>query len=210
MARCYNCGDEIVFRWVDGALRPIHVNGGWCEIGLRSGPASPRGRFEGVTPFGTVKSYLDPNARCPVCGASVYFYRSPYNGRVFFDDVGWPKHPCTDVYPGPDGRVLPPVTNRLRFHFRSRDGQPLSVYLLDEIIERANHLLIRLKSAERVPSIVVVIGWEGMAEQGIEITDIEEAPSLVLPRETGPAGETQVSFISARLQSVVVLGARVR
>lgn len=47
---------------------------------------------------GTVESYVNPNAHCPVCGASVYFYRSPFNGRVFFDDLGWPwpKHPCTD------------------------------------------------------------------------------------------------------------------
>jgi hypothetical protein len=47
---------------------------------------------------GTVESYVNPNAHCPVCGASVYFYRSPYDGRVFFDDLGWPwpKHRCTD------------------------------------------------------------------------------------------------------------------
>lgn len=47
---------------------------------------------------GTVSSYVDPNAYCPVCGASVFFYRSPYNGRVFFDALGppWPKHSCTD------------------------------------------------------------------------------------------------------------------
>lgn len=43
-------------------------------------------------------SYINPNAICPVCGASVYFYQSPEGGRVFFDDLGppWPKHPCTD------------------------------------------------------------------------------------------------------------------
>lgn len=47
---------------------------------------------------GTVESYLNPNAHCPVCGKPVYFYRSPFDGRVFFDDVGWPwpKHGCTD------------------------------------------------------------------------------------------------------------------
>lgn len=43
-------------------------------------------------------SYTQPNAQCPVCGESVYFYQSPYGGRVFFDELGipWPKHPCTD------------------------------------------------------------------------------------------------------------------
>lgn len=43
-------------------------------------------------------SYVNPNAKCPVCGAPVYFYKSEHGGRVFFDDLGppWPKHPCTD------------------------------------------------------------------------------------------------------------------
>jgi hypothetical protein len=47
---------------------------------------------------GTVASYINPNARCAVCACSVFFYRSPYNGRVYFDDLGWPwpKHSCTD------------------------------------------------------------------------------------------------------------------
>ena len=38
-----------------------------------------------------------PNANCPVCGTRVFFYTSPYGGKVFFDELGppWPKHPCT-------------------------------------------------------------------------------------------------------------------
>ncbi|MDT4820261.1 hypothetical protein FQZ97_533990 [compost metagenome] len=41
--------------------------------------------------------FTNPNAKCPVCGASVYFYESPYGGMVYFDELGppWPKHPCT-------------------------------------------------------------------------------------------------------------------
>jgi len=44
------------------------------------------------------EGYTNPNARCPVCQVSVYFYQSPDGGRVFFDELGppWPKHPCTD------------------------------------------------------------------------------------------------------------------
>ena len=46
----------------------------------------------------TVSSLLNPNAKCPVCGDPVYYYESPYGGRVFFDEIGppWAKHPCTD------------------------------------------------------------------------------------------------------------------
>ncbi|MCC8255287.1 MULTISPECIES: hypothetical protein [Vibrio harveyi group] len=44
------------------------------------------------------KSFVNPNALCPVCKQVVFFYQSPYGGRVFFDDLGkpWQKHPCTD------------------------------------------------------------------------------------------------------------------
>lgn len=44
------------------------------------------------------ESFTCPNACCPVCGALVFFYKSPDGGRVFFDELGppWPKHPCTN------------------------------------------------------------------------------------------------------------------
>ena len=51
-----------------------------------------------VGTFTSYASFTIPNASCPVCGASVFFYQSPSGGRVFFDELGppWPKHPCTD------------------------------------------------------------------------------------------------------------------
>lgn len=44
------------------------------------------------------QSYINPNAFCPVCSQSVFFYQSSNGGRVFFDELGppWPKHPCTN------------------------------------------------------------------------------------------------------------------
>lgn len=46
-------------------------------------------------------SYVDPSARCPKCNSPVFFYQSPYGGRVYFDELGppWPKHPCTTYEP---------------------------------------------------------------------------------------------------------------
>lgn len=43
--------------------------------------------------------FVTPNARCPVCGASVFYYQNEHGSRVFFDELGppWPKHPCTDT-----------------------------------------------------------------------------------------------------------------
>ena len=42
--------------------------------------------------------YVNPNAKCPVCGAAVFFYANAAGSRVYFDDLGppWPKHPCTN------------------------------------------------------------------------------------------------------------------
>lgn len=77
--------------------------GGVGHIGRRgSGSSTPRtfsSAYWGVPPIThTYESYVNPNARCPECHASVFFYQSPEGGRVFFDELGppWPKHPCTD------------------------------------------------------------------------------------------------------------------
>ncbi|BCO09291.1 hypothetical protein GF1_16670 [Desulfolithobacter dissulfuricans] len=43
-------------------------------------------------------SFVNPNATCPVCGNSVFYYESRYGGKVYFDSLGppWPKHLCTN------------------------------------------------------------------------------------------------------------------
>lgn len=52
-------------------------------------------------------SFTNPNARCPVCGQNVFFYRSESGGAVYFDSLGWPwpKHPCMDVTDPPSTRA---------------------------------------------------------------------------------------------------------
>ncbi|WP_095203801.1 hypothetical protein [Mesorhizobium carmichaelinearum] len=59
--------------------------------------------------------YVNPNARCPVCGDAVFFYANRHGSRVYFDELGhpWTKHPCTDnparrIAAGP-AVVAPPV-----------------------------------------------------------------------------------------------------
>jgi hypothetical protein len=67
--------------------------GGEGHLG-RSGISQP------IVIYDTRKlGFINPNARCPVCNAAVYFYQSPNGGRVFFDEIGppWTKHPCTDI-----------------------------------------------------------------------------------------------------------------
>ncbi|MBE1203688.1 hypothetical protein [Aminobacter carboxidus] len=42
--------------------------------------------------------FVNPNAKCPVCKETVFYYQNGRGSRVFFDDLGppWPKHGCTD------------------------------------------------------------------------------------------------------------------
>lgn len=45
-----------------------------------------------------IATFVNPNAKCPVCQADVYYYQNEYGSRVYFDSIPWPwpKHPCTD------------------------------------------------------------------------------------------------------------------
>lgn len=50
-----------------------------------------------------------PNARCPVCGDSVFYFQAYNGGRVFFDPpLGppWDKHPCTTREPERANEVI--------------------------------------------------------------------------------------------------------
>ncbi len=74
----------------------------------------------------TYDSYVNPNARCPVCGACVFFFQSEHGGRVFFDDLGppWPKHPCTSSEPA--GRSRPTAApSGPRAHWSAAGWAPL-------------------------------------------------------------------------------------
>jgi hypothetical protein len=119
------------------------------------------------------------------------------------------KHPCTDRFQGRDDQIRSAVNSRLKFNFRNRKGMPLDVYRVEQFIERADDLLIRLKNIERGPLVFILVGHMEMRKNGITADDIKEAPSLVLLRDKSDAGETELSFISARLQSVVILAATV-
>ncbi|MEU4663557.1 hypothetical protein AB0F83_17555 [Micromonospora chalcea] len=82
--------------WVDPHYVTRNRTSGWPP--QRSWASYPR-----AVPTPPLRSFperlLSPNARCPVCGAPVFFYSNEHGSRVFFDEVGppWPKHPCTDT-----------------------------------------------------------------------------------------------------------------
>lgn len=67
-----------------------------CGFGGEAYSGGAAGRED--SQFTSFESYVNPFAKCPVCGVSVFFFQATNGGRVFFDDLGppWPKHPCTD------------------------------------------------------------------------------------------------------------------
>jgi hypothetical protein len=83
---------------------------GWCYKTGSNGYSGRKQRDEidhlsaerTIARAGANRSYsacfVVPNASCPVCGASVFYYQNEHGSRVFFDELGWPwpKHPCTD------------------------------------------------------------------------------------------------------------------
>jgi hypothetical protein len=166
MAFCYHCGEEIEF--INNGFGPIPIHrSGSCSgrgggYGGGRGYSSIRSTSNGEVfdfPFVTYPSYVNPNAHCPVCGASVYFYQSPYGGRVFFDELGppWPKHPCTDN----------PV---VRHHFSSAEGrarilavQPTQSEKSDsETIQRDEATALEPRITDTPPSRLAVwveAGW---------------------------------------------------
>lgn len=71
---------------------------GWGGVNYGHAATPAREGLSRSTARQTWRSFVNPNARCPVCKDPVFYYQSENGGRVFFDDLGgtWPKHPCTD------------------------------------------------------------------------------------------------------------------
>ncbi len=106
---CWNCGEEIEFRWVDGSVRPNHESG-FCpatdsghssyrvnrHLGqVRRAPREPASARWGV---GHARCDLGVPlthpTQCPVCGEIFFFHTNGNGDCVFFDSLGkpWPKH----------------------------------------------------------------------------------------------------------------------
>lgn len=96
-----------VFRTIDGRIVPIK-NGKQTDAVKAKvvKPKRPKGFVSNRTHYGTSKAFTIPNATCPKCGASVYYYEHPNGARVFFDSLGppWPKHPCTTTMTIPQSK----------------------------------------------------------------------------------------------------------
>lgn len=193
MAICYECAEEIEFRYIDGRRTPIHLHGGWCSGSSDSSLNKP---------FQTRESYTDPNARCPVCGEPVFFYQSPNGGRVFFDDLGWPwpKHSCTDNPKSQSGVVEILKTSRSK-PFVNKNGDVLSVCNVTRSIEKEDFIILFINTTYHpFKEHRVKLDKNSMAKANIIISDIKDAPSFVV-RSDGDFW--RISFISGRRKKII-------
>jgi hypothetical protein len=104
---------------------------GWCVESGGGNPSVFQCAPQWPAKKGDERPYTDPNARCPVCKAPVFFYQSPNGGHVFFDELGppWPKHPCTD-----NPRVsIPRLSGVMRStpSWKSAGWQPVTIAKVD-------------------------------------------------------------------------------
>ena len=177
MSICRYCGGEVEFRHVDGQVTPIHLSGGWCSGGGGFSSSGSSGRA-----FESYASYVNPNARCPECNAEVYFYQSPYGGRVFFDDLGWPwpKHPCTDKPSVQTGKFhrLEPKRSR---PFRSAGGEKAMVFRLAELTSENDQVCLKLCELDN-PLVVLRLqpAAQSLRDADITLNDLKAAPSFVV------------------------------
>ncbi|TIV61843.1 hypothetical protein [Mesorhizobium sp.] len=188
------CGGKIEIRYIGGRPTPLHVNGGSCS------GHSARTRVAATRPFETTVSYVNPNAHCPVCGEQVFYYQSPYGGRVFFDDLGWPweKHGCTD---NPRSQQAPVKlrTADVFKPFRNAAGEPLDIYELKELKEKDGVLRMRFSRIGANMSFSVSLPAVALRMLDITTADLKLAPSFVVRSyETSRV----IEFISGRKKGI--------
>lgn len=132
------------------------------------------------------RHYLQGNARCPICSASVYFFTLENNGRVYFDEIGppWPKHPCTYRQEGPEASS-------------SREGGSTSSdalarpweagwILLDQISVEAGELgTLRLSARMAEEDLITFVRDDAFGEVESPATFLQESYIQTRPSITG-------------------------
>jgi hypothetical protein len=134
-------------------------NCGWGGVNYLS-PARPV-LLPRVNGYGTYQSFTTPNARCPVCGDGVFFYRSPSGGAVFFDNLGppWHKHPCTAADFLPRIRVIksPSVRTKVILECEKDGWFPLHV---TNIAATSTKNIVQISMATAHTSQIVYVAYD--------------------------------------------------
>lgn len=190
MSTCDQCGEEVEFRYLAGRPTPIHINGGWCAGYKPKKPARAKGWFR------SAEAFTDPNAVCPVCGASVFYYQNSLGSRVFFNDLGWPwpKHPCTDHHASQSGKIKRPKKKEKRRTVSPANTSTL--YVLGKVRECEGVLVAKFRNlSNRLIVRTLRVPISEMQRQDWREEDLREAPSFIFRQLDGL---TVVEFISVR------------
>lgn len=139
MTKCNRCGGEILFRHVDGILKPIHLSG-YCNGSVKNRQPMLQQERIFTSPY-SYESFVNPHAKCPVCGQEVFYYQSFHGSRVFFDSLGppWPKHACTDNPIVASKITIRPVNSPAQESYKKiyawqKDGwEPFYVFEIEEV-----------------------------------------------------------------------------
>lgn len=126
-------------------------------------------------------SFTVPNSSCPVCGANVYFYKSHYGGRVFFDALGppWPKHPCTSSERVASPRAEASSWHESAWHALSnvsiaKSQCSVSFYQLNGITNFKN-IQLTFRASEIVMAEIVRVRRLGKGKFEVSILDYDAA-----------------------------------
>lgn len=156
---------------------PPGCNCGWG--GVNYGAGISRWEFEAADAYereqrvaAALRSFITPNARCPVCGAHVWFYQAPNGGRAFFDDIGWPwpKHPCTDHSSG--------VSSRGSLPARDAEAHRADEPRLLAWQANGDRPILRVLSEGRIPSVDI---FKSTSQAVVEIANPIELVTITWP-----------------------------
>lgn len=118
---------KLIFRNLGGRVVPIRVETEWHQDALSiSRYQVPKRPFDPKA-YATEQAFVNPNAVCGQCGASVYYYEHPNGARVLFDQLGppWPKHPCYEAGQAINRNVITQATTAAGPRWVQEGWQPL-------------------------------------------------------------------------------------
>jgi len=150
------------------------------------------------------RHYTKGNARCPVCSASVYFFKLENNGRVYFDEIGppWPKHPCTDRHDGAglmssgDGGLMG----------QDSQAQPWEkgwVLLTQVSVELAERSTLRLSARLNGEGLVAFVRDDVFGDVESPATFLQES---YIQRRPSSTGQVELALLTPELRPMLVVG----
>ena len=194
---------------------------GWGGEGARGGGNKGLFSESGLNKFSDLiriryrqeaRAYVNPNAKCPVCGTPVYFYQAPEGGRVFFDHLGkpWPKHPCTDTIADRsvnvdlllNGRIELKPSDWLPFICNSIHPAPLlgvGVFVLEGLYDHSELKLFCKESGLHVRSPFLLKKSDD-SESNFTVTSVVFEGDEAVPIEF-PATRSAINLIPERLRA---------